>query len=280
MSLRDYKFMLDKITGLSVTTLDIIGGEPTLHSDIIHFVRAAERRGLRVNISSNGTNTEMLEEMSAIGNNVTVGVSINDRETLVRLKKFIQKNKPMVKSIFNPAMDRNMIHDILLFEPKKFFLIYRDAMEPSDLNNTVPFHRFMAVAQRQFNASNIDTVFCSGFLPDTQQYPELTTTRCPAGATKLGILPDGSVYPCNLFFGRKGFLLGNILHDSFKTIWNHTALAFFRTFIGNTCPQKQCELHAQCHGGCPAHALFLNGDLAAPDPRCSKGNSLYLETQI
>jgi radical SAM protein with 4Fe4S-binding SPASM domain len=111
-------------------------------------------------------------------------------------------------------------------------------------------------------------VFCSGFIPDLDQYPQLRTTRCPGGTTKLAIFPDGSVYPCNLLFGRGEYRLGNILADPFDSIWHHPALMFFRTFSGNACPRTACELHNKCHGGCPAHSQAHGGKLSEPDPRC------------
>jgi radical SAM protein with 4Fe4S-binding SPASM domain len=268
MSLRDYEVMLNVLTKLSVKTLDIIGGEPTLHPDIVQLVRKAEQSGLSVNISSNGTNVEMLTELLKAVNRVNVGISINDRETFSGLKGFIQQYKPVVKTVYSSTIDLKLITNILLLQPKKFYLIYRDVMDPDDLRTSVPFHRFLSFAQQQYNASNVGTVFCSGFLPDTEQYPELVSVRCAAGTTKLGVMPDGSVYPCNLLFGKKEFLLGNILTDPFEAIWKHQVLEFFRAFTENRCPRKSCELHVQCHGGCPAHAFAHTGELAATDPRC------------
>jgi radical SAM protein with 4Fe4S-binding SPASM domain len=116
--------------------------------------------------------------------------------------------------------------------------------------------------------ARVSVVFCSGFLPDLEQYPQLLKARCPAGTTKLGIMPDGSVYPCNLFFGKEEYRLGNILSDPFDAIWRHSALAFFRTFSGNRCPRTSCALHARCHGGCPAHSYARFGKHSAPEPRC------------
>jgi radical SAM protein with 4Fe4S-binding SPASM domain len=262
--------LLNIITKLSMKTLDIIGGEPTLHADIVRFVREAKQRGLHVNISSNGTNIEILKDIQRVGDEITVGISINDRDTFNHLKKFVLESKPIVKTLYGLGTDLTLITDILQLHPKNFFLIYRDVMGNDELHAVIPFFRFMSSAQQKFYAaSNISTVYCSGFLPDKERHPELATVRCPAGTTKLGVMPDGSVYPCNLFFGRKEFSLGNILHDAFDRIWRHRALGFFRTFAGNRCPHKSCEFHMQCHGGCPAHALFLTGDIAAPDPRCS-----------
>lgn len=269
MSLHDFTLLLNKIAALSVKALDIIGGEPTMHSDIIRFVREAVQRGLHVNISSNGTNIEALEEILEAESQVNVGISINDRATFDRLKGFLKQHKPVVKMVSAKSVDLVLMTEILLLNPKMFYLIYRDVLSHDELPLSVPFYRFMSLLRQQrYNASNVGTVFCSGFLPDTQQYPELAHVRCSAGTTKLGVMPDGSAYPCNLFFGRKEFLLGNILTDSFEAVWSHQALDFFRTFNDNKCPQKKCELHSECHGGCPAHGLFLNGDIAAPDPRC------------
>jgi radical SAM protein with 4Fe4S-binding SPASM domain len=269
-SFEDFSKLLDKITRLSVSSLDIIGGEPTLHPDLLRFVQEADRCRLRVNVSSNGTNISVLSKIQEMGNNGCIGVSINDFDMLNHLKKYIQQNKPVVKMVYGKTADPGLIADILMLKPAKFYLIYRDVMDFGELHTAIPFYEFLSAANRwEAKDSHVGAVFCSGFLPETQTYPELAEVRCAAGTTKLGILPDGSAYPCNLFFGRKEFLLGNILEDSFESIWNHRSLDFFRTFANNRCPHHKCNLHAQCHGGCPAHALKLAGDINARDPRCS-----------
>ena len=115
---------------------------------------------------------------------------------------------------------------------------------------------------------NIKGVFCSCFIPDTATNPVLEYVRCPAGTTKFSVLPDGSVYPCYLFFRHKEFRLGNIFEDDFSIIRTNPVLNFFREFRGNACPNAGCEIFSLCHGGCPAVSLLINGDLRAPDPRC------------
>jgi radical SAM protein with 4Fe4S-binding SPASM domain len=268
MSFDDFRIMLGRLRDSSIRTIDIIGGEPTMHPDMILFLREACSKGFRVNISSNGTNINLLKEILNMGNQINVGISINDKVTFDHLQGFIKKHKPIVKTVFSPDKDFSMVQDILSLKPTKFYLIYRDAMMHQGLRETLPFHEFMKIVQKDINASLVGTVFCSGFIPDVENYPELSTMRCSAGTTKLGVMPDGSVYPCNLLFGRGAFLLGNILTDSFDVIWNHRALDFFRTFARNDCPVKACTHHAICHGGCPAHSLIHFGDVSAPDPRC------------
>lgn len=271
MPVEQFRNMMQKIAQIGVKTIDILGGEPTLHHDIVACIREAREHGLSVNISSNGSNTPLLAEIMTAFPEVFVGISVNDRPALERIRAFIHEYKPAVKSVFTPAMDRDLAADLLLLNPGNYYLIYRDALDRSELSSTVPFHEFLSEAEKRFEPGQAGLVFCSGFVPDTSSSPELSSVRCPAGTTKLGVMPDGSVYPCNLWFGKKEFLLGNILSDPFESIWNHPALAWFRSAPRNTCPITACALHSRCHGGCPAHSLACAGTLSAPDPRCAGG---------
>jgi len=240
-----------------------------MHPDISSFVGEAALRGFSINISSNGSNLQVLREILRIREAVTAGISVNDRATLDVVREFIATQQPIVKTVYRPDIDISLVETILSLGPRRYYLLYRDATDRKGLMETLPFHEFMEIVQKKFRLPLVGTVSCSGFIPDLDQYPHLSTARCPAGTTKLGVLPDGSVYPCNLFFGRDDFVLGNILTDPFETIWNHRTLDFFRTFVGNTCPKIACSLHTACRGGCPAHSLIHTGDLSAPDPRCA-----------
>jgi radical SAM protein with 4Fe4S-binding SPASM domain len=271
MSIGDFRAMLGRLRHIGVKTIDIIGGEPTLHKDLFTMVHEAGKAGFGVNVSSNGADAGTLARILTTTGKTTVGISINDRETLARLTEFIKKHGPVVKTVYNAGMDEGLVKAIRELRPKDFFLLYRDAVSGEELDATVPFDRFLKTVKEKFDVAAKGTVFCSGFLPDAETYPELSKTRCPAGTTKLGVMPDGSVYPCNLFFGREEFLLGNVLSDPFGKIWDHRTLTFFRSFTGSACPRTSCELHAKCHGGCPAHSLIHHRKLSAPEPRCTRG---------
>ncbi len=268
MRLGDYVAMLRVLKKTGVKTVDMIGGEPTMHPDIVLFIREALQCGFLVNISSNGSNLTVLKAITGLGQGVKVGISVNDRETLKQVHGFIQQYRPVVKAVFGPGLDPGMIGQILSLRPERFYLIFLDILDKNNCRGALPFHRFRSAVKKDFDPRHVSMVYCSGFLPDSIESPDLAQVRCPAGTTKLGVLPDGSVYPCNLFFGSKDHRLGNVLTDPFPDIWNHRILTFFRTFVGNTCPIKSCELHAECHGGCPAHSFFFTGRLSAADPRC------------
>ncbi len=269
MSLASMRRMIDRLTAADVGTIDIMGGEPTLHEALLPMIECARRKSMGVNISSNGTDAHVLSEIMRRFPGVAVGVSVNDRQTLNGMERFIKKHRPIVKTVFNRTVDEELIGKIIALKTRAYYLLYRDALSPDGLEESLPFDRFLEVVSSRYDG-HAGVVFCSGFLPDLEQYPQLRSARCPAGTTKLGILSDGSVYPCNLFFGMEGYRLGNILTDPFETIWKHKALTFFRTFTGNRCPRSSCRLHAGCHGGCPAHSLIHHGKPTEPDPRCMR----------
>lgn len=267
ITLEDFRQLADKLLLLNIKTIDIIGGEPTLHKDIIKIIEYSQDKGISLNISSNGTDTGLLAKIINTFKSITVGVSVNDMTGFKRLKDFIKLYRPAAKTVFLNNLNTALLNHIISAYPSRFYLLYPDAIAKKDLANTIRFPDFLA-ASNKFYSPLIGTVYCSGFIPDSENYPQLANTRCAAGTTKLGIMPDGSVYPCNLFFGIKEFRLGNLLYDRFETIWGHRLLNFFRTFRSNTCPIHNCNLHDKCHGGCPAHSLIHSGSLDSPEPRC------------
>lgn len=269
MPLAQFRKMISVLGAGGVSTIDIMGGEPTLHPDIETMIAEAEQAGFQANISSSGSDRAVLERITRNSRRTSVGISVNDRNQLRTAKGFIEQHHPVVKTVFRKGMDLSLVEDVLVLRPRRMFLLYQDVMQEGSLGQAQAFDLFLAAVEKLFGSDRVGTVFCSGFLPDTGTYPELAPVRCPAGTTKLGILPDGSVYPCNLLFGSKDLLLGNIFDDPLEKIWSSPALSFFRRFTKNTCPRMSCPVHAVCHGGCPAHSLVHTGDLSAAEPRCA-----------
>lgn len=268
MPFADYKRMVDKLKPLGVRTVDIIGGEPTLHEELDRLLKYSLQENIAVNLSTNGTDRLQAAGIMERYPRVKVGISVNDRKAAQELEELITRRKPIVKMVSGRRFDDSLVKYLLSFKPKKLYLLYRDAMTPEQLEDTVPFDDFWSFVQSAYDPERVGTVSCSGFLPDHKHYPELLQARCPAGTTKLGVMPDGSVYPCNLFFGFEEFRLGNIFTDPFEQIWQDPRLTFFRTFTGNKCPRRSCVLHTRCHGGCPAHSYAHTGKRSAPEPRC------------
>jgi radical SAM protein with 4Fe4S-binding SPASM domain len=261
------------LADIGVREVDILGGEPTLHSDFLEIVKLIWKRNLEATISSNGCNVHLLKRLSQTYKNdqIRIGVSLNSISVPGKLHEYIIKYKPLLKSVCSKEVSIPESGGQYLSLPDlRYYLLYMDAVCQDDLEMSLPFWEFL----KRLNGlksihKNVEGVFCSGFLPDNE-YPVLQYVRCPAGTTKLSIMPDGSVYPCYLFAGHDDFKLGNILNDDFSRIWKSPILDFFRIFEKNLCTNKNCGLFTSCHGGCPAVSLLISGNIDGPDPRCIK----------
>jgi radical SAM protein with 4Fe4S-binding SPASM domain len=241
--------------------LDLLGGEPLLHEDIIELLRIASEDFTSVYLSTNGSIIDKLERINELFPRINTGISLNegtDEKTI----RYIFSKRPIIKSVarrvrFVPEMALPFIKEGI-----PYYLIFRDILSAEELRDSMPFYEYL----QKFNElkrsfKNVMPVYCEGFISDKYY-------RCPAGTAKISIMPDGSVYPCYLFFRFEEFKLGNIFKDGLEEMLNSPVLEFFKRYRENICPQKKCEFHPKCHGGCPAISYTLYGRLDRPDPRC------------
>ncbi|HXX57581.1 MAG TPA: radical SAM/SPASM domain-containing protein [Thermodesulfovibrionales bacterium] len=280
MPAEDFRKMARILAHSGIREIDFLGGEPTLHSGIEEMADIALSLGLKTSVSSNGSRIPVAKRLiDAFGDACVLGISLNDGRSNSELDEFLSDSRPLVKSLYRKIGGlEQRIKSVLEKTHGKFYLIYPDIIS-GNREDSLPFHEFYdAISTTQRTMPAVEPVFCSGFLPESMRYPELSMTRCSAGVTKLGIMPDGSVFPCNLFFGMGEFYIGNIFTDGFADIWNSPKLSFFRRFEENRCSLKDCNLHAKCHGGCPAHSMKFYGTLDGPDPRC--GGTLTMRQNL
>lgn len=87
---------------------------------------------------------------------------------------------------------------------------------------------------------------------------------CPAGRSKLGVTADGRVTGC-AFLGSAG-LGGSVREHPLAELWERQAVWGANLAVNATC--RACPALPATGGGCRARALFLLGDLNAPDPYC------------
>ena len=70
---------------------------------------------------------------------------------------------------------------------------------------------------------------------------------CTAALYSMCIEPDGAVLPCQSYYQP----LGNLLGDSWDSIWNHELSLRLRERRGLPAKCGDCALIAECGGGCP-----------------------------
>ena len=105
-------------------------------------------------------------------------------------------------------------------------------------------------------------------------------TGCGAGYHYIAVTPEGDIYPCHQFVGKKETIIGN-LDEGFT---NKALMNTFRdTNIYNKPACKSCWVRHLCGGGCHVNAYGFNNDLSKPyDIGCEITkkrfeNALYLK---
>ncbi|MFN3740920.1 MAG: SPASM domain-containing protein [Thermodesulfovibrionales bacterium] len=262
MSLLDFKILTSKLRAAGIKEIDILGGEPLLHEEIIPILETALDNFDSVFISTNGTNIDLMLKLKKFLLQTKIGISLNS-EPEKDLREFIISNRPLLKSIAS----RKALIPFWAWDFIKrgfpYYIIFRDILHPAELKDSMPFYKFLDGIDKWSKIyPELRPVYCSGFISGEAQW------RCPAGSTKLSIMPDGSVFPCYLFFKFSEFRLGNIFDSELEEILRNPILDFFKRQTTNKCDIKSCHVKALCNGGCPAVSYSIYRELTRPDPRC------------
>lgn len=86
-------------------------------------------------------------------------------------------------------------------------------------------------------------------------------SSCGAGHEYLAVAPDGTLYPCHQFVGRKGYKMGNVTGGGFNM---EIMEEFRRAHLYNKEKCPQCWAKFYCSGGCHANAEAFNGTIFQP----------------
>jgi len=97
-----------------------------------------------------------------------------------------------------------------------------------------------------------------------QDFPQYRSGECSAGYLSFTVLPNADVYPCR----RLPILVGNLLKESFETVYNSKQLRELRNLhnINDVC--YSCPHFEKCRGGAKCLAFSYFQDASAPDPQC------------
>jgi radical SAM protein with 4Fe4S-binding SPASM domain len=284
---KDAYALVDTFKKTGIQEIDVLGGEPMLVPWMKDFVKYATDSDITLNISTNGSLPDIVNQFAKIQTGImNIGFSLhgfskthnsltmadNFLKVITGIKIMIEAGKnPIVKSILLKE-NKNEIYDLILFLRKlgikRYYLLHEDIIgRPKNMTGfSFPEFRKFYSRLKKFSDGLFDIGFiaASGFY----KYGIRTAGRCNAGITKIAILPDGSAFPCNLFFGFKAFRLGNLFEDGIEKIWSNPVLDKFKKYNKNICTINNCDYYSTCMGGCPAHSYYFYGSFDVMDPRC------------
>jgi radical SAM protein with 4Fe4S-binding SPASM domain len=267
--------IIERVRDVGIPHVCFTGGESTLREDLPALIAHAQHLGLVAGLLTNGRRladqayVDALTEAGLDHVQITLeshDEAIHDRmvaargaweETVAGLRNCLQSRLYVMTNTTLLAENSNQMEATLEFLADLGVptvglnaLIYagRGARVGTGLHETelVPL---LSLARQKTEQSGqrliwyTPTQYCH-FDP-TQM--ELGVKGCTAALYNLCIEPDGAVIPCQSYYEP----LGNMLHDPWKSIWEHDLARSLRErrYVPDAC--RECAILSQCGGGCP-----------------------------
>lgn len=267
--------ILDQLWELGIPHIVFTGGEPTLRPDLPELIAHAERNGQITGINTNGRllkDGEFVKKLVDAGlDHVQITVEshlaeIHDelvanhgawQETVSGLRNvlatrlyvmtnttLLQRNAPHLAGTLDflagvgvPTVGLNA----LIYSGRGETV--GTGLPESALPPLLTLAQERIAAHRQRLIWYTPTQYCHF---DPMQL-ELGVKGCTAALYNMCIEPDGSVLPCQSYYQS----LGNLLSDSWESIWNHELAVSLRERKNLPIDCLSCRLLPECGGGCP-----------------------------
>ncbi len=307
LSLEDWQRVLDKLADIGVPHIILTGGEPTLHPALTGIIRYADQLGLIVGMNSNGRMLAHKASAQALAdaglNHVQITLESWDagvHDNMVNAPGAFSQTVAGIKNaaacglhtITNTTITRqnqhqvvdtiDFVHNLGLNTFAMNGMIYAGGgrADPAAIPSEEMAALLDAVRER---AESLDMRFLWYTVTDYCRFSPLALglapKRCNAAEYSMCIEPNGDVLPCQSYY----VSAGNILSDSWQSIWNSTLFLSFRNresdpeAAGLRAECIDCPDLEMCGGGCrleheaqagvrPAERGCGRSRLKAPEP--------------
>jgi len=275
ISTTEWKQIIDKTWELGIPHIVFTGGEPTLRDDLPELIAHAEANGQITGINSNArrlSDLKFVQTLVAAGlDHIQITVESHDAEihdhmvgkkgawqqTIAGLRNvlatplYVMTNTTMLRAN-RPYLAETLDFLAELGVPTIGLnaLIYSGhgltvgtGLRESELPPLLDIAREKTGQHNQRLIWYTPTQYCNF---DPQQL-ELGVKGCTAALYNMCVEPDGGVLPCQSYYQQ----LGNLLTDSWDSIWNHELSIRLRerNYVPPVC--EDCILLPECGGGCP-----------------------------
>jgi len=277
LTTNQWKQVIDKLHQIGVFILTFTGGEPTLKEDLPELLAYAQQKGLVTGLITNGrklANKSYVEKL--------------ERSGLDFVQITLESHKPKIHNQItgDPKSYKETVEGIKNLIPTQIYTTTNTTLNQhnqASFLDTIDFIKKLGVAAFGSNsliysgkAKQIAKEFTltikdlKTLLPKIQdkaaklglkflwytptQYCELDPVKlglgiksCSAAMINMCIAPNGDVYPCQSYFES----LGNILENTWETIWNHPLATKIRNREYKEPKCKDCPQLQICGAGCP-----------------------------
>lgn len=297
LSLSEIRQVLSDLSNLGCEVVEISGGEPLLHPDLVHIIECIKKHKIEPVLYTSGN------MLSDSGKMADLGVGFAEKLYAAGLRKIV----------FNLQSFRRKTHDNITMLAGSFRNVLQAIRSAKSLGFWVGVH-FVPMKLNYLDIEGllslchelrVDEVGILRFVPQGRGYANkdllelsskefrVLTTKltdltlshknpflrigrpidfrclissvaikppCNAGISRCLIGPDGKVVPCPGFKQNSRFIAGNIKNESLVKIWNESPVfQKFRKFDYTQIgePCNDCKYLHQCRGGCIAQKALI-----------------------
>lgn len=272
---KDWIQIIDQLWHLGIPHIVFTGGEPTLREDLPELIAHAEKKGQITGINTNGrrlADRSYLQKLVDAGlDHIQITLESSDEQTHDRMvnrtgawQKTVQGIRNAVAENLYMMTNTTMLTTNVTTIPATLDFLAEIGVPTVGLNALIYSGKgkdvgtglkeneltpLLEIARQKTTRNNqkliwyTPTEYCK-FNPVTQ---ELGVKGCTAALYNMCIEPDGSVLPCQSYYKP----LGNILTNSWDSIWNHELSVGLRSKKGLPARCQGCDLVQECGGGCP-----------------------------
>jgi len=284
-----WKRVIDRIWDLGIPHIVFTGGEPTLRHDLPELIAHAEANGQITGINSNARRLQDPHFVEALVNagldHIQITVESHDAEIHDSMvgkrgawKQTIAGLRNVLATRLYVMTNTTMLHENAPTIPATLDFLAKLGVPTVGLNALIyaghgltvgtglresELPALLAMAQEkteQYGQKLIwytPTQYCHF---DPTQF-NLGVKGCTAALYNMCIEPDGGVLACQSYYKQ----LGNILNDSWDSIWNHELSIKLRerAYVPESC--QGCSLLSECGAGCPLSLDANNPELIPID---------------
>ncbi|WP_081702715.1 radical SAM/SPASM domain-containing protein [Desulfuromonas sp. TF] len=234
----EWCIIIDKLKSFGITQISIIGGEPTLSSDLFEIIRYAKKQGFVVSLCSNGSlvDNSYAQALSASGlDQIQINIDHIDKghhknirkspsccvEPLTALRNCSEYGIETVVATVVQEGNFNCLEEISSLVVENNFSSYRLWREVSGAPSA-EMADFIVAAERVHaylrERGLVSVKSTCNDLPVSFS-DEISFSGCPAGSVFICISSFGDVFPCS--FCRTS--VGNILKEPLEAIFGNVA---------------------------------------------------------
>lgn len=279
LSTDKWKKVIDRCWEVGIPHIIFTGGEPTLRDDLSELVSYAQNLGQITGINTNG---RRLADRDFVHHLVSFGLD----HVQITLESAIPEEHDHL--VCHPGAWKETVAGIRNALDSNLYVMTNTTLlrdNADHLEETLAFLHEIGVPTIGLNAliysgrgETVGTGLNESLLPELLNKAQTLTTRygqkliwytptqychfdpmslqlgikgCTAALYNMCIEPDGSVIPCQSYYQS----LGNLLSDSWSSIWNHPLSVILREHrdVPDAC--MDCTFLHECGGGCPLHRL-------------------------